>query len=72
MSSRAVTRINLLLEADKIRQLRQALAAPSNSAAVRRAIEERLAVEGGLRALRTLQKSGGLQDVFGRAPAKSQ
>jgi hypothetical protein len=72
MNTRAVTRINLLLEADKIRQLRRVLRAASNSAAVRRTIDERLAVEEGLEALRALRKSGGLKDVFGRVPAESR
>jgi len=44
----------------------------SNSEAVRRAIDERLAVEVGLNALRDLRNLGGLQDVFGRASAKSE
>jgi len=35
-------------------------------------IEERLAVETGLGALRRLAQSGGLKDVFGRAPAKKK
>jgi hypothetical protein len=70
MSQAALTRTNLLLEAGKVRRLRKALQSPSNSAAVRRAIDERLAVEAGLDALRSLPKLGGLEDLFGRARAK--
>jgi hypothetical protein len=60
------TRINLLLDADQIRRLRQILGAPSNSAAVRKAIEERLAVEDGLEAMRDLRKSG----AFNKLPSR--
>ena len=72
MSGATLTRTNLLLETGKIRQLRKALHSRSNSEAVRRVIEERLAVETGLQALRRLAQSGGLEDVFGRAPAKKK
>jgi hypothetical protein len=67
MSNVALTRTSLLLEAAKVRRLRKALGSPSNSAAVRRAIDERLAVEAGLQALRDLRRLGGPEDVFGRA-----
>jgi len=66
----ALTRTNLLLETRKVRRLRKALRSRSNSEAVRLVINERLAVEAGLRALRKLRKSGGIDDVFNRAPAK--
>jgi hypothetical protein len=69
--SRAVlTRTNLLLEVGKVRRLRKVLQSRSNSEAVRLVIDERLAVEVGLQALRNLQKLGGPADIFGRAPAK--
>ena len=70
MRGSALTRTNLLLEAGKVRQLRKALQSRSNSAAVRRAIDERLAVEAGLGALQSLAKRGGLEDAFGRVRAK--
>jgi hypothetical protein len=70
MSKIALTRTNLLLEVGKVRRLRKALRSRSNSEAVRRAIDERLALEAGLRALRNLRKLGGLEDVFGRVPAR--
>ena len=69
---RDVMRINLLLEPRKIRELRKALRSRSNSEAVRRAIDETLKVESGLTALGNLSKLGGLEDVFGRAPAKKK
>jgi len=70
MSQAQLKRTNLLLETNKIRQLRRALRSRSNSEAVRIAIDERLAVETGLQALRSLRKRGGLEDLFRRAPAK--
>jgi hypothetical protein len=72
MSGLPLTRTNLVLEAAKVRRLRKALQSRSNSEAVRRAIEERLAVEAGLGALRKLRKSGGLHDAFGRARARTR
>jgi len=66
----ARTRMNLLLHAGKVRKLRRALRATSNSAALRRVIDDRLAVEEGLRALGALRRFGGIEDVFGRAPKK--
>jgi hypothetical protein len=72
MSRTELTRTNLFLETGKIRRLRNALQSRSNSEAVRRVIDERLAVEAGLEALRSLRKLGGLEDVFGRAPAKKR
>ena len=71
MGSTTLTRTNLLLETGKIRRLRKVLCSRSNSEAVRRAINERLAAEKGLEALRTLRELGGLEDVFGRARAKN-
>lgn len=70
MSKTALTRTNLLLEVGKVRRLRKALQSRSYTEAVRRAIDERLAMEAGLRALRSLRKLGGVEDVFGRLPAR--
>jgi hypothetical protein len=70
MARPALTRTNLLLETGKIRRLREALQSRSNSEAVRLVIDERLAVEAGLQALRRLRKRGGLLDLLGRAAAK--
>jgi hypothetical protein len=70
MSRSTLRRTNLFLEAGKVRRLRKALHSRSNSEAVRRVIDERLAVERGLAALRNLRELGGLEDVFGRIPAK--
>ena len=69
---RAVSRTNLLLDLSKVRKLRKALRLRSNSEAVRRAIDERLAVESGLDALRELRGLGGLEDVFKRASASTK
>ena len=68
----ALTRTNLLLETAKVRRLRKALGSPSNSEAVRRAINERLAVEAGLQALRELRRLGGPEDVFRRTAKNSR
>jgi len=70
VSKVVLTRTNLLLEVGKVRRLRKVLQSRSNSEAVRLVIDERLAVEVGLQALRNLQKLGGLADIFGRALAK--
>ena len=70
VSKAGLTRTNLLLEVKKVQRLRKALQSRSNSEAVRLVIDERLAVEAGLQALRNLRKLGGPADVFGRAPAK--
>ena len=67
MSRAPLTRTNLLLETEKVRRLRRTLRSRSNSEAVRLVINERLAAEAGLDALRKLKKLGGLKDVFGRA-----
>jgi hypothetical protein len=72
MNKTALTRTNLLLETAKVRRLRKALGSTSNSEAVRRAINERLAVEAGLRALRDLRRLGGPEDVVGRAATNSR
>jgi hypothetical protein len=71
MRKAVLTRTNLLLESEKLRRLRKVLRCRSNSEAVRLAIDERLAVELGLQAVRKLQKLGGLKDVFGRAPKRA-
>jgi hypothetical protein len=62
--------MNLQLEVGKVRRLRKLPRADSNSEAVRRVIDERLAVQSGLTALRRLRDVGGLEDVFGRVPKK--
>ena len=69
---RTIRRTNLLLDLGKVRKLRKALRLRSNSEAVRFAIDERLAVEAGLNALRDLRKLGGLDDIFGRISAKNK
>ena len=72
MSRMALTRTNLLLDVGKVRRLRKALRSRCNSEAVRRVIDERLAVKTSLEALRSLRKLGGPEDVFGRAPANKR
>src|SRR5207248_9966177 len=72
MGRAALTRTNLLLEVGKVQRLRKALQSRSNSEAVRRVIDERLAVEAGLQALQNLRRLGGPEDVFGRAPTKKK
>ncbi len=67
MKKPVLTRTKLLLKTAKVRRLRTSLRARSNSEAVRRAIDERLVINGGIEALQKLQALGGLEDVFGRA-----
>ena len=70
--SAALTRTNRLLEVGKVQRLRKALQSRSNSEAVRRVIDERLAVEAGLQVLQNLRRPGGSEDVFGRARTKKR
>lgn len=70
MSRAVLTRTNLMLAAGKVRQLRAALRSRSNSEAVRLVIDERLAVEAGLQALRRLRKRSDLEDPLHRTPSK--
>ena len=70
MSQAVLARMNLMLDAGKVRRLREALRSRSNSEAVRLVINERLALEAGLQALRCLGKRGGIADIFDRTPAK--
>jgi hypothetical protein len=70
VSGAVLTRTNLFLEIAKVRSLRKSLQSRGNSEAVRVVIDERLAVGGGLQALRRLRKLGGLKDTFGRTRAK--
>lgn len=72
MRKAALTRTNLLLETGKVSRLRKALRSRSNSEAVRLVIDERLAAETALQALGHLRERGGIEDVFGRAPAKGK
>jgi hypothetical protein len=67
MGKVALTRTNLMLEVAEVRRQRRTLQSRNNSEAVRRLIDERLAVEAGLQALRNLRRLGGLNDVFRRA-----
>jgi hypothetical protein len=67
---RVLTRTNLLVEMPKLRHVRKKLRSRSNSEAVRHLIDEHIAGERGVRALRDLQKFGGLKDVFSRAPKR--
>lgn len=65
MSGAKLTRMNLLLEAKKLRQLGNCLRSRSNSEAVRPAIDEHLGIRKDIRALRKLNERGGLPDVLG-------
>jgi hypothetical protein len=67
MNKLGLTRTNLLLDNAKVRRLRRSLNARSNSEAVRRLIDDHLAIRRGLTALKDLQSTGGLEDVFQRA-----
>jgi hypothetical protein len=60
-------RRNLMVDEGKIRRLRRALGARSNSEAVRIAVDRELATTLGLDALQQLTERGTLEDVFNRA-----
>ena len=72
MSKVALIRTSLLVEVAKVRRRRSTLQSRSNSEAVRRLVDERLAPAAGLQALRDVQRLGGREDVFGRAARKSR
>jgi hypothetical protein len=58
-----------MVDEGKIRRLRRALGARSNSEAVRIAVDRELATTLGLNALQQLTERGTLEDVFNRASA---
>ncbi len=66
MARRQLKRTNILLEINKVNQLRRRMRARSNSEAVRVAVEWALAAKEALTALRRLRARGTLEDVFGR------
>ena len=64
-----VKRQNLMVDEGKVRRLRRALGARSNSEAVRIAVDRELAATLGLNALQKLTERGTLEDVFNRGSA---
>ena len=70
MGGARLERINLLLERDKLLELKRVTGARNNSEAARRAIDQQLALKGIKAALRGLRELGTLEDVFHRAPAR--
>ncbi len=72
MPKATLKRVNLMLEEGKLRRLRRQNRARSNSEAVRMAIDRELAITGIQNALRSLQRIGGVEDVFNRAPVRSK
>jgi hypothetical protein len=70
MGKKELTRTNLPIEPGRICRLRNALSPECNSEAMRHAIDERLAAETGLAALRELRRLGGLENAFHRARRK--
>ncbi|MGH2350455.1 MAG: hypothetical protein ACRDI2_14635 [Chloroflexota bacterium] len=62
-----LTRKNLVVDAEKVRELAR-LRGTSESAAVRQAVDDALAAEEVMAAVRELQARGGIDDVFGRLP----
>jgi hypothetical protein len=70
MGTVRLERINLILERNKLTELRRAYGARNNSEAVRVAIDQQLAIKGIQAALRGLRELGTLEDVFHRAPAR--
>ena len=62
-------RHNLTVDEAKVRRLRRALGARSDTEAVRIAVDRELATTLGLNALQKLTKRGTLEDAFNRASA---
>ena len=62
-----LTRKNLMVDADQVRDLAQRRGT-NDSQAVRQAVDFALAAEEVMAALRELHERGGLDDVFGRLP----
>ena len=69
MARAVLKRQNLMVDEDKIRRLRRALGARSNSEAVRIAVDRELATTLGVNALQKLTERGTLEDVFNRTSA---
>ncbi len=61
-----------MIDIEKIRRLRKLLRSRNNSEAVRQVMDERLAVETGPTALRSLRKFGGPERVLRRASARKR
>jgi len=70
MGKTALERMNLILERNKVRDLKRAYGSRNNSEAVRNAIDQELAIKGIQTALRRLRERGTLEDVFNRAPSR--
>ncbi len=62
-----LTRKNLMVDADKVRNLARRRGT-SESGAVRQAVDFALSAEEVMAAMRELHEGGGLNDVFGRLP----
>ena len=72
MAKMELKRTKPSLKAAKVRRRPKANQFRDSSESLRRISNERLATEAGLRALRDLQKLGGLEDVFGRTGPRSR
>jgi len=70
MGTVRLERMNLILERNKLTELKRAYGARNNSEAVRAAIDQQLAIKGIQAALGGLRELGTLEDVFNRAPAR--
>ncbi len=64
-----LTRKNLMVDDEKVKELARRRGT-SESEAVRVAIERELAAEELMTAMRQLQESGGVRDVFNKVPAR--
>jgi hypothetical protein len=62
--------MNLILERNKLTELKRAYGARNNSEAVRTAIDQQLAIKGIQGALGGLRELGTIEDVFHRAPVR--
>ncbi len=64
---KSLSRKTLMLNAEALRALKQVLKAPTESEAVRIAVEDRLALEEAQVAFQRIRSRGGLDDAFCRS-----
>ena len=67
-----LSRKNLMVNAEAVRTLKQLLKAPTESEAVRIAVQDRLALEEAQAALQRIRTHGGLDDIFHRSAADTR
>lgn len=69
---KSFSRKNLMVDAAAIQALKHMLKTPTESEAVRIAVQDRLALEEALSALQRIRARGGIDDVFQRSAADTR